>query len=253
MVAESDRRKHVESVLALAGQVRTRSHRLFADAMAELLVSVIARGVSDEIRSTPARFRAWVHGALRRRLSNALRRERRRRETALTEGELPCAQQPDEQERVEEAECVRTTLDEMRDTGFAAAADLLAWRWLDGESVAEIAQRLGTDARRVTYRLRHAKEAFRIAWAQRGGHKRERYRSGVARKFRATGDTVSEANDFPNWSATHEGARFEGGATVPSLLLLNGCNQLVATAPGAESRWCARDNRGQRYLHGTRP
>ncbi len=132
-------------------------------------MSVVAHGVPNEICSTPARFRAWVHGALRRRLLNAIRRERRRRETTLAEESVAVAQQSDELERTEDAEHVRDTLDRMRATGATAAADLLAWRWLEGESVSDIAKRLGTDARKVTYRLRHAKDAFRVAWAQRWG------------------------------------------------------------------------------------
>lgn len=57
----------------------------------------------------------------------------------------------------------------MRATGAEAAAQLLEWRFLDGLSVAEIGIRLSTTRRNVTYRLRHAKDAFRTAWAQRWG------------------------------------------------------------------------------------
>lgn len=110
------------------------------------------------------RLGAWCAAPARVR---SLRREHRRRETSLAE--QPASKAEPDSVRLEEADRARATLATMRATGAEAAAQLLEWRFLDGLSVAEIGIRLSTTRRNVTYRLRHAKDAFRTAWAQRWG------------------------------------------------------------------------------------
>lgn len=167
MVTGTDRPNAIDTLLVRCARSPLRAHRFCADAVQDVALSLLSGAIPSDVEADPERLAAWVRGALRRRVCDLLRREHRRHQTSLAE--QPASKAEPDSVRLEEAERVRATLASMCATGAEAAAQLLEWRFLDGLSVTEIGIRLSTTRRNVTYRLRHAKDAFRTAWAQRWG------------------------------------------------------------------------------------
>jgi RNA polymerase sigma factor (sigma-70 family) len=139
-----------------------------AEAIQDLWLRLLQAPPPDDVLSDRPRLLAWLTGAARRRLLDRLRRERRRRQTSLTDLPLLAPTAPKEREAM--ALRVHHVLASMATGRDAAATSLLELRFLDGLGVAEISERLRISPRAVSARLQRAKRKFRNAWiAGEGG------------------------------------------------------------------------------------
>jgi DNA-directed RNA polymerase specialized sigma24 family protein len=169
MVAGTECPRAAESIIALAECLSPGvRHRCSADAGQDLCLAISRGKVPGDVCGDATRLIAWVRGALRRRVSDLIRRERRRRQVPLGT-HLPSLDDPSTGlQNAETAVRVRATLTAMRAGDHTTYADLLEWRLMEGKSLEVIAALLRTTPRRVTYRLRHAKQAIAKVW-RRGG------------------------------------------------------------------------------------
>ena len=146
---------------------RPLTHRLLAaDAMQDVCLRLLSKDVPHDVAEKPDRLRVYLRGAFRRRLIDQLRREMRHAHVALEDPPCPA---PQKVERDERAVRVHSVLTAMSADGDHKAAELLNLRFLDGLSPAQIALRLGLDARAVSARLQRAIRKFRTAWIAGGG------------------------------------------------------------------------------------
>jgi RNA polymerase sigma factor (sigma-70 family) len=159
-------RWHREFQRALVAALRKRSGsaRFRDDALQELWTSVIRAPPSPEVADDSARLLAWLIGAARRRLSDHLRREKRRRQTLLID--LP---DDTDAEREDEAQRVHAVLAAMSAGEDSRAAQLLELQFIEGQSVAAIARLLNVPPRAISARIQRAKGKFRQAWLAGGG------------------------------------------------------------------------------------
>jgi RNA polymerase sigma factor (sigma-70 family) len=138
------------------------------DALQELWVRVLCQPPPAEVVSDPDQLFAWLLVALRRRVSDLQRRECRRRHVSLDEAPpLPDATRSAAARR-ELGECVHRALTTIARQN-AAAAQLLELCYLNGLSVAEVAQKLAVSPEIVSARLQRAKRLFRTVWRGGGG------------------------------------------------------------------------------------
>lgn len=139
------------------------------DALQDLWLALLRTPPPIAVVEHPARLHAWLHGAIRRRLLDAHRREIRRRQVEWVDRPDTVLAPEALLEQCEVCEQVRDVLADMNAGRLKRAAGLLELRYLDGQSLAQIGERLGLTASEVSCRLRRAEKKFRAAWCARMG------------------------------------------------------------------------------------